>query len=41
MEDELDQYAEEVSLPLCPKMTDDDVLDVVAAVRQIVETSRR
>lgn len=34
-------YAGQVSLPLYPKMTEGDVRDVVATVRQIVETWRR
>lgn len=34
-------YQREISLPIYPGMTDDDVADVIAAVRDIVEAHRR
>jgi dTDP-4-amino-4,6-dideoxygalactose transaminase len=37
----LQAYQREISLPIYPGMTDDDVADVIAAVQEIVETHRR
>lgn len=37
----LDAYQREISLPIYPGMTDDDVADVIAAVQEIVESHRR
>jgi dTDP-4-amino-4,6-dideoxygalactose transaminase len=37
----LDAYQREISLPIYPGMTDEDVADVIAAVQEIVESHRR
>jgi len=37
----LDLYQREISLPIYPGMTDEDVADVIAAVQDVVETHRR
>jgi len=37
----LDSYAREISLPIYPGMTDDDVADAIAAVEGIVRQNRR
>jgi len=37
----LDTYQREISLPIYPGMTDDDVADVIAAVEEIVRAHRR
>ena len=37
----LDAYLREISLPIYPSMTDDDVADVIAAVEEIVERDHR
>lgn len=37
----LEAYQREISLPIYPGMTDEDIADVIAAVQRIVETHRR
>lgn len=37
----LDAYQREISLPIYPGMTDEDVADVIAAVQEIVQSHRR